>query len=65
MEKCEFCVLIKQYFQHEKTLSGIKAERDEYYSNSAPSYGIVQKWFAKFRSGRTSTETIPIESESA
>ena len=28
-------------------------------NNSAPSYGIVQNWFTKFRCGLTSTETIP------
>ena len=30
-----------------------------WYLDSAPSYGIVQKWFIEFRCGRTSTETIP------
>ena len=29
----------------------------KYYSDSAPSYGMVQKWFT-FRCSRTSTETI-------
>ena len=31
----------------------------KYYSDFAPSYGIVQKWFTEFRSVCTSTETIP------
>ena len=40
-------------------LSETKAELNEYYSDFAPSYGMVQKWFTEFRCGRTSTETIP------
>ena len=59
MEKSEFRVLIKHYFLRGKTLSETKAQLDKYYSDSAPSYGMVQKWFTKFRCGRTSTETIP------
>ena len=59
MEKSEFRVLIKPYFLRSKTLSETKAKLDKYYSDSAPSYGMVQKWFTEFRSGRTSTETIP------
>ena len=51
--------LIKHYFLCEKTLSETKAKLDKYYSDSIPSYGIVQKWFTEFRCGRTSTETIP------
>ena len=31
----------------------------KYYSDSAPSYGMVQKWFTEFRFVRTSTEIIP------
>ena len=58
MEKSGFRVLIKHFFLHGKTLSGIKAKFDKYYSDSAPSYGIVQKWFTEFRCGCTSTETI-------
>ena len=42
-----------------KTLSETKAKLDKYYLNSAPSCGMVQKWFTEFRCGRTSTETIP------
>ena len=59
MEKSEFRVLIKHYFLRGKPLSETKAKLDNYYSDSAPSYGIVQKWFTEFRCGRTSTETVP------
>ena len=59
MEKSEFRVLIKQYFLREKILSETQAKLDKHYSDSAPSYGMVQKWFTKFRCGRTSTATIP------
>ena len=41
------------------SLSGTKAKLNKYFSNSDLSYGIVQKWFAEFRCGHTSTETIP------
>ena len=59
MEKREFRVLLKHYFLHGKTLLETKAKLDEYYSNSALSYGMVQKWFTEFHCGRTSTKTIP------
>ena len=59
MGKSKFRVFIKHYFLRTKTLSETKAKLDKYYSKSAPSYGIVQKWFTEFRCGRTSTETIP------
>ena len=59
MEKYEFRVLIKHYFLRKKTLSETKAKLDKYYSNSAPSYRMVQKWFTEFLCHRTSTETIP------
>ena len=57
MENNEFRVLIKHYFLRGKTLSETKAKLDKYYSDSTPSYGMVQKWFIEFRCGRTSTET--------
>ena len=60
MEKSQFRMLIKHYFLHEKTLSETKAKLDKYYSDSAASYGMVQKWFTKFHCGRTSIETMPI-----
>ena len=59
MERSEFHVFIKHYFLRGKTLSETKAKFDEYYSDSAPMYGMVHKWFTKFRCGSTSTETIP------
>ena len=54
-----FRVLIKDYFLRGKTLSKNKAKLDKYYSDSAPSYGMVQKWLTEFHYGRTNTETIP------
>ena len=59
MGKIEFHVLIKDYFLRGKTLSETKAKLDKYYLDTALSYGMVQKWFTKFRCGRMSTETIP------
>ena len=59
MEKSEFRVLIKRYFLRGKTLSESKAKIDKHYLDSAPSYGMVQKWFTEFHCGRTSTETLP------
>ena len=59
MKKSEFRMLIKHYFLREKTLSETKATLEKYYSDTAPSYGMVQKWFTEFRCGRTSTKTIP------
>ena len=59
MGRREFRVLIKHYFLRGKTLSETNAKLDKYYSDSAPSYGMVQKWFTKFRCGRSNTETIP------
>ena len=59
MEKSEFHVLIKHYFLRGKTLSETKAKLDKYYSDSAPLYGMVQKWFTEFRCGCTSTKIIP------
>ena len=59
MEKSEFRVVIKHYFLRGKSLSEIKAKLDKYYSDFAPSYELVQKWFTEFRCHRTSTEAIP------
>ena len=52
-------MLTKHYFLCDKTLSETRAKLDKYYSDSALSYKMVQKWLTKFRCGRTSTETIP------
>ena len=59
MENSEFRVLIKHYILRGKSLSETKAKLDKYYSDTSPFCGMVQKWFTKFRCGRTSTETIP------
>ena len=59
MEKSQFRVLIQHYFLRGKTISQTKTKLDKYYSDSALSYGMVQKWFTEFRCGCTSTETIP------
>ena len=59
MEKSDFRVLIKRYFLLGKILSEAKAKFDKYYSDSVPSYKMVQKWFTEFRCGCTSTEIIP------
>ena len=40
-KKGEFHVLIEHYFLRRKTLSETKAKLDKYYSDSAPSYGMV------------------------
>ena len=58
-EKSEFRVLTKHYLLRGKTLLKTKAKLDKYYSDSAPSYRINQKWLTEFRCGFTSTETIP------
>ena len=42
-----------------ETFLETKAKLDKYYSESAPSFGMVQKCFTKFCYSRTSTETIP------
>ena len=49
----------KHYFLRGKNVSETKAKLDKYYSNSAPSYGIFQKWFTEFRCSRTFKEFIP------
>lgn len=55
MEKSEFRVLIKHYFLRKKTIKETEAKLKKYYGDSAPSYGMVQKWFNDFRCGRTDT----------
>ena len=51
-------MLIKHKFLRGKILSETKVKLDEYYSDSAPSYEMVHKWFTEFRCGHTNTETI-------
>ena len=50
-------MLIKHYFLSGKIVSETKIKLYKYYSGSSSSYGMVQKWFTKFRCGRTSIET--------
>ena len=64
MENSEFRVLNKHCFLRRKTSLEIKAELDRYYSDSATSYEMVQKWFTEFRCRRTSTKTIPSPGQS-
>ena len=52
MKESEFRVLIKHYFLRGRTSSETKAKLDKYYSDSASSYEMVQKWFTEFRCGR-------------
>lgn len=59
MEKSEFRVLIKHYFLRGKTIAQTETSLKKYYSDLAPSHGMIHKWFTEFRCGRTSTETIP------
>ena len=53
MEKSEFRVLIKHYFWRGKILSETKTKLDKYYSDSDPSYGMVQNWVTKFRTPKS------------
>lgn len=55
MEKSEFRVLIKHYFLRGKTIKETEEKLKKYYGDSAPSHGMVHKWFTEFRCGRTST----------
>ena len=43
MEKSKFRVLIKDYILRGKTLSETKVKLNKYYSDFAPSYGMIQK----------------------
>ena len=52
-------MLIEHCFWRGKTLSKTKSKLDKCYSDSAPSYGMDQKWFTEFCGGHTCTETIP------
>lgn len=56
MEKEEFRVLIKHNFLKKKTVSETKKKLDKQYGDSAPSYGMIHKWYTEFRCGRTSTK---------
>src|SRR5438034_4852657 len=56
MEKSEFRVLIKHCFLMGKNTVQTEQWLDKYYSNSAPSRQMVEKWFADFKRGRTNTD---------
>ena len=53
--KNEFRVLIKHYFLRGKSIEETEEKLAKYYKESAPSQGMVQKWFTEFRSGLIST----------
>ena len=55
MEKSEFRVLIKHYFLRGKSIKETKEKLANYYKESAPSHGMVHKWFTGFCYGRIST----------
>ena len=55
MEKSELRVLIKNYFLREKSIKGTEEKLAKYYKESAPSHGMVHKWFTEFRCGRINT----------
>lgn len=55
MEKSEFRVLIKHYFLRGKTIKQTEDKLKKYYGDSAPSHGMVHKWFTEFRCGRITT----------
>ena len=55
MKKSEFRVLIKHCFLREKSIKEIEKKLAKYYKESAPSHGMVHKWFTEFRCGRIST----------
>ena len=58
-KKVNFVCRLNTTFLRGKTLSGTKAKLDKYYSDSAPSYEMVRKWFSEFCCYHTSTKTIP------
>ena len=55
MKKGEFSVLIKHYFLREKSIKENEEKLGNYYKESAPSHGMVHRWFTEFRCGRIST----------
>ena len=54
MEKSEFHVLIK-HFLRGKSIKETEENLAKYYKESAPSHGMVHKWFTEFRCDRIST----------
>ncbi|XP_067118130.1 protein GVQW3-like [Centruroides vittatus] len=59
MEKTETRAVIKYLTKKGLTPSQIKADMDEVLGVFAPSYTIVEKWTALFKSGRESVEDDP------
>ena len=55
MEKRKFRVLIKHYFLRGISIKETEEKLVKYCKESAPSHGMVHKWFTKFRCGRIST----------
>ena len=55
MEKSEFRVLIEHYFLRGKSIKETEEKLGRFYKESAPSHGMVHKWFTEFRCGRIST----------
>ena len=49
-------MLIKHCFLVGKTIKGTEDWLKKHYEDSAPSHGMIHKWFTEFRSGRSSTE---------
>ena len=54
-EKIEFGVLIEHYFLRGKSIKETEEKLARYYRESAPSHGMVHKWFTEFCCGRIST----------
>ena len=54
MEKSEFHVLIKNFLRG-KSIKETEENLAKYYKESAPSHGMVHKWFIEFRCGCIST----------
>ena len=48
-------MLIKHYFLRGKSSNETEEKLARYYKESAPSHGMVHKWFTKFRCGLIST----------
>ena len=59
MEKNEFRAVIKYFYIKGNTPKKIKAELDEVYGTSSPSFKPVFNWVNKFKCGCTSTRDEP------
>ena len=49
-------MLTKHYFLRGNSIEETEEKLAKYYEESAPSHGMVHKWFTKFRSGTTDAE---------